>query len=67
MTVTFKMNDSDSARKALNLVTPWKRRERAQNEALPNAMNLWHQPVYQSPKDEYIRTGALDYKRIKGR
>ena len=66
MTFTLKI-ESDSARKTLNIVTPWKRRQRVQNEALANSINIWTQPVYQPPKDEYVRPGALDYKRIKGK
>jgi len=66
--VTFTLKiESDSARKTLNIVTPWKRRERVQNEALANSINICAQPVYQPPKDEYVRSGALDYKRIKGK
>ena len=66
MSFTLKI-ESDSARKTLNIVTPWKRRKRVQNEALANSINIWAQPVYQPPKDEYVRPGALDYKRIKGK
>jgi hypothetical protein len=66
MSFTLKI-ESDSARKALNIVTPWKRRERVQNEALANSINIWAQPVYQPPKDEYVRPGALDHKRIKSK
>jgi len=66
--VTFTLKiESDSARKTLNIVTPWKRRQRVQNEALANSINIWAQPVYQPPKNEYVRPGALDYKRIKGK
>lgn len=66
MSFTLKI-ESDSARKALNIVAPWERRQKAENEALANSINIWAQPIYKPPKDEYVRPGALDYKRIKGK
>jgi hypothetical protein len=66
MSFTLKI-ESDSARKTLNIVTPWKRRPRADNEALANAINIWAQPVYQPPKDEYARPGALDFKKVQSK
>jgi hypothetical protein len=66
MSFTLKI-ESDSARKALNIVTPWERREKAENEALSNSINIWAQPVYQPPKDGYIRAGALDFKKVKSK
>ena len=66
MSFTLKI-ESDSARKTLNIVTPWKRRPRADNEALSNAINIWAQPVYQPPKDGYVRPGALDFKKVQSK
>ena len=51
----------------LNIVTPWKRRPKANNEALSNAINIWAQPVYQPPKDYCARAGALDFKKVKSK
>jgi hypothetical protein len=66
--MSFLLNiESDSARKTLNITTPWKRRPKADNEALANAINIWSQPVYQPPKDEYVRPGALDFKKVKSK
>jgi hypothetical protein len=59
--------ESDSARNALNIVIPWKRRPKANNEALSNAINIWEQPVYQPPKDDFARPGALDFKKVKSK
>lgn len=66
MSFTLKI-ESDSARKALNITTPWERRPKEENEALPNSISLWSQPVYQPPKDEYVRPGALDFKKVKSK
>ena len=66
MSFTLKI-ESDSARKALNIVTPWERRQKAENEALSNAINIWEQPVYQPPKDYCARPGALDFKKVKSK
>lgn len=66
--MSFLLNiESDSARKTLNITTPWKRRPKADNKALANAINIWKQPVYQPPKDEYVRPGALDFKKVKSK
>jgi len=66
MSFTLKI-ESDSARKTLNIVTPWKQRPRVENEALSNAINIWNQPVYQPPKNEFVRPGALDFKKVKSK
>ena len=66
MSFTLKI-ESDSARKALNIVAPWERRQKAENEALSNTINIWEQPVYQPPKDYCARNGALDFKKVKSK
>lgn len=66
MSFTLKI-ESDSARKALNIVAPWERRQKAENEALSNSINIWAQPVYQPPKDGYVRPGALDFKKVQSK
>lgn len=66
MSFTLKI-ESDSARKALNIVAPWGRRQKAENEALSNSINIWAQPVYQPPKDGYVRPGALDFKKVQSK
>ena len=66
MSFTLKI-ESDSARKALNIVAPWERRQKAENEALANSINIWAQPVYQPPKDYCARPGALDFKKVKSK
>lgn len=66
--MSFTLNiESDSARKTLNIVTPWKQRPKANNEALSNSINIWEQPVYQPPKDYCARAGALDFKKVKSK
>jgi hypothetical protein len=54
-------------RKDLNLTEPWTPRIKEENEALPPSISFWDQPVYTPPKDEYVRPGALDFKKIKSK
>jgi len=56
-----------AARDKLEDIIPWKRRPRADNEALANAINIWAQPVYQPPKDDSMRPGALDFKKVQSK
>jgi len=56
-----------AAQDKLEDIIPWKRRPRADNEALANAINIWAQPVYQPLKDEYARHGALDFKKVQSK
>jgi len=37
------------------------------NAALPPSTNLWEQPDYVPPKDEYVRPGAQDFLRYRSR
>ena len=37
------------------------------NAALPPTINIWAQPVYTPPKQEYVRPGAEDFLRYKSR
>jgi hypothetical protein len=64
--MTFSIsNNNDNLRKIWNETEPWSPRKRDENEALPPTISFWDQPVYQPPKDEFIRPGALDFKKIK--
>ena len=67
MVATFKMNETDSARKALNLMVPWKKREKQANEATPPSINIWKQPVYSPPTGDYIRPSGLDHRKYKSK
>lgn len=60
-------NDNSIHRRDLNLTEPWTPRIREANEALPPTLSFWDQPVYTPPKNEYVRAGALDFKRIKSK
>ena len=60
-------NNNDNIRKIWNETQPWSPRQRDVNEALPPTLSFWDQPVYQPPKDEFVRPGALDFKKIKSR
>lgn len=37
------------------------------NTALPPTINIWAQPVYVPPKQDYVRPGAEDFLRCKSR
>lgn len=39
--------------------------EKLPNQALPNTLNLWDRPIYQTPKKEYVRPGANDFLNVK--
>jgi hypothetical protein len=60
-------NDNSIHRKDLNLTEPWTPRYRAENEALPPTLSIWDRPVYQSPKQEYVRHGAMDFMKVKSK
>ena len=66
--MTFKpINDNSIHRKDLNLTEPWAPRYRAEHEALPPTLSIWDRPVYQSPKGEYVRQGAMDFMKVKSK
>lgn len=66
--MTFRpVNNNEIHRRDLNLTEPWTAKIREENEALPPSMSFWDQPVYTTPKNEYFRPGALDFKRIKSK
>jgi hypothetical protein len=56
-----------AAQDKLENIIPWKLRPQANNKALANTINIWAQPVYQPPKDDFARTGALDFKKVKSK
>ena len=58
-------NDNSIHRKDLNLKDPWGPRQRAENEALPPTFSIWERPVYQPPKNQHIRAGAMDFMKVK--
>ena len=60
-------NDNSIHRRDLNLTEPWRPRIRDEHEALPPTRSFWDQPVYTPPKNEYVRPGGLDFKRIKSK
>ena len=66
--MTFKpINNNSIHRKDLNLTEPWTPRYRAKNEALPPTLSIWDRPVYQSPKQEYVRHGAMNFMKVKSK
>jgi len=66
--MTFRpVNNNEIHRRDLNLTEPWTPRIREEHEALPPTRSFWDQPVYTPPKNEYVRPGALDFKRIKSK
>ena len=60
-------NDNSIHRKDLGLTEPWIPRYRAEHEALPPTLSIWDRPVYQSPKQEYVRPGAMDFMKVKSK
>lgn len=60
-------NNNATHRRDLGLTTPWTPRERGENEALPSRLSLWDRPVYQPPKDQCARPGAMDHKKVKSK
>jgi hypothetical protein len=56
-----------AARDKLEDIIPWKRRPQADNKALANTINIWAQPVYQPPKNDFARPGALDFKKVRSK
>lgn len=60
-------NDNSIHRRDLGLTKPWEPRIRDENEALPKTISFWDQPVYQPPKNEFVRAGAMDFKQIKSK
>ena len=61
------VNNNAIHRKDLGLTEPWTPRIRDEHEALPPTRSFWDQPVYTPPKDDHVRPGALDFKRIKSK
>ena len=60
-------NRNDTHRRDLGLVEPWAARPRVENEALPPQLSIWARPVYQPPKDDCARAGAMDFKKVKSK
>lgn len=60
-------NDNSIHRKDLGLTEPWTPRYRAENEALPPTLSIWDRPIYQPPKEQCARPGAMDYKKVKSK
>ena len=60
-------NDNSIHRKDLGLKDPWEPRQRAENEALPPTFSIWDRPVYEPPKNDYSRPGAMDHKKVKSK
>lgn len=61
------LNNNATHRKDLNLTEPWTAREREEHEALPPTFSIWERPVYQPPKDQHIRAGAMDFMKVKSK
>jgi hypothetical protein len=60
-------NDNSIHRKDLGLKDPWAPRQRDEHEALPSTLSIWDRPVYQPPKDQCARPGAMDHKKVKSK
>jgi len=60
-------NDNSIHRRDLGLTKPWEPRQRDEHEALPPTMSLWDRPVYQPPKENSARRGAMDFMKVKSR
>ena len=61
------LNNNATHRKDLNLTEPWTAREREEHEALPPTFSIWERPVYQPPKDQHLRAGAMDFMKVKSK
>ena len=61
------LNNNATHRKDLNLTEPWTAREREEHEALPPTLSIWDRPIYQPPKEQCARPGAMDYKKVKSK
>lgn len=58
-------NDNSIHRKDLGLKDPWAPRQRDEHEALPPTFSIWERPVYQPPKEQNVRRGSMDFKKVK--
>lgn len=61
------LNNNATHRKDLNLTEPWKPRYRAEHEALPPTLSIWDRPMYQPPKEQCVRPGAMDFIKVKSK
>lgn len=60
-------NDNSIHRRDLGLTKPWEPRQREEHEALPPTFSIWERPIYQPPKNDCARPGALDFMKVKSK
>jgi len=61
------LNRNETTRRDLNETQPWAARQRAEHEALPPTLSIWDRPLYQPPKEDCARAGAMDFMKVKSK